>query len=702
MVWAVCMLFFQGLLLLGYLYTHLSQKWIGVYRYSRWHLLLLTVPFIAFPFRFESLSAFASITHPALAVIYLLAINCALVFFALSTISLILQSWLHINNLPQKKNPYVLYSASNLGAILALLTYPTLFEPLFNLNQQGYIWWSGYLVLFGLCALCLPGKAHDEETWGNETNTATTKAKEAIQWFLLSVAGCFTLLSITNLLTFDIVVVPFLWCLPLSVYLLTFVLVFKRIAWYPDWTKKAFGWAVSLGIMQYLMSLFRLGLPILLALILELGILFIVCLNCHGKLVQLKPWQKNKLTLFYFILAAGGFTGSLLVGIVIPLITKSLLEYPASFFIAYLALIFPLKKETKPKGSFLLWILKTSLLLGCVAFILVGLPLILTQSMQLPLKKIMICVTFLIFIVLRLTSNQAARITLVLLCVLIFSQWTEEISLNLNKTFKLRNFYGINFVYDRDGQRFLQHGTTMHGRQYLSGPKTLIPLAYFHPSTPAWKLLTKKAARFNESAMIGLCTGALSVYLKHGQRLTIYELDPDIIKIAHRFFGYLKQAQEKGVILDYVLGDGRISLGKTKASAYDLLILDVFNSDSIPPHLLTVEAIREYKRVLKPNGILLMHISNRIFDLRPIIYSAGEKEGLFVFENTNGENIASQDADVCTWMVLCLNPQAIKDVLQKDGWKSAQEAHPKIIKPWTDQYVNLLGVLKRPFLPQEE
>ncbi len=699
MVWATCMLFFQGALLIGYLYSHLSQKWIGIYKYSRWHLFFLAVPFFTFPFRFEALTEIKPATNPALALTYLLTVNCALVFLALSTISLVLQSWLNINDLPKKEDPYVLYSASNSGAMLALLTYPTVFEPLFNLNQQGYIWWTGYLILFILCALCLPGKFPKHDIQVSKTSTALFP-KQIFQWFLLSMAGCFMLLSSTNFLTVNIVVVPFLWCLPLSVYLLSFVLVFKRNTWYPEWIKYAFNWALAFGILKFLMSIFRMGLPLALDLVSEVTILFIVCINCHGRLAQLKPPQKNKLTLFYFILAAGGFTASFLVGMIFPLYTNSLFEYPASFFIAAVAMSLPLEKAKTNKRSS--WALKTIFLLSGAVFVLVWLPEILTQSFNLDLKVIMVLVTFLISLLLRLANSHPARFVLVLLSVLLFSQWTEKISLNLNKTFKLRNFYGINFVYDKGDLRFLQHGSTLHGRQYLSGPKTAIPLGYYHPSTCVGKLLTAKASRFNSSAMIGLGTGALSMYLKSGQRLTVYELDPDTLKIADRFFSYLKQAEEKGVILKYVFGDGRISLGKVPPAAYDLLIIDVFNNDSIPPHLLTAEAIREYKRVLKPKGVLLMHISNRIFDLRPIIYSAGEKEGLFVFENTSDEDIENQDADICTWMVLCLDPGAIKDALQKYGWKSTPGEYTKRIKPWTDQYVNLLGVLKNPFLPQEE
>jgi len=698
MVWATCMLFFQGTLLLGYLYSHLSQKLIGVFRYSKWHILLLLIPFLAFPFQFEKLASFKLSANPILAVFYLFIINCALAFFTLSTISLILQNWLYISNLPERKNPYVLYSASNLGAILGILTYPLFFEPLFTLNQQGYIWWAGYLTLLILSAFCLPRKFTEEQPLKNTTEKQI-KPEHLLQWFLLSLAGCFTLLAITNSLTVDIAAIPFLWCLPLAVYLLSFVLVFKHDPWYPDWLNKAFAAAIAIGVTKYLMGLFRMGFPAGLNLIIELSLLFIICLNCHGKLAQLKPAEKNKLTIFYFSLALGGFAGSFLVGIIFPLVTKSLLEYPVSFFIASLALAYPFQKQLQLR-QYLPQAIRIVLLLGLTAFVLAWLPIILTESFRLSPRAIMICITFLIFVILRIVSSQPAQMTLVLLFILIFHQQTEKISLSLSKTFKSRNFYGINFVYEKDNQRYLQHGTTLHGRQYISGPKTSLPLGYFHPSTPAGKLLTAKSEDFKKSAMVGLGTGALSSYFKKDSFLTIYELDPDTLMIAKRFFGYLKQAEDKGVIINYIFGDGRISLGRAPSAEYDLLIIDVFNSDAIPPHLITVEAIREYKRVLNPNGIILIHISNRIFDLKPVIYSAGEKCGFYVFENTGSETVTGQDADICTWMVLCRNLGPMQKLLEIDGWIS--DGKVKRINPWTDQYVNFLGSIKNPFVSPQE
>ncbi|MDD5060603.1 MAG: hypothetical protein PHY35_05730, partial [Candidatus Omnitrophica bacterium] len=154
------------------------------------------------------------------------------------------------------------------------------------------------------------------------------------------------------------------------------------------------------------------------------------------------------------------------------------------------------------------------------------------------------------------------------------------------------------------------------------------------------------------------------------------------------------------VIINYIFGDGRISLGRAPSAEYDLLIIDVFNSDSIPPHLITVEAIREYKRVLNPNGIILIHVSNRVFDLKPVIYSAGEKCGFYVFENTGSETVTDQNADICTWMVLCLDLGPLQKILEMDGWISDKEV--KRINPWTDQYVNFLGSIKNPFLSPKE
>jgi spermidine synthase len=255
---------------------------------------------------------------------------------------------------------------------------------------------------------------------------------------------------------------------------------------------------------------------------------------------------------------------------------------------------------------------------------------------------------------------------------------------------RLRNYYGVYRVYDRDGLRYLQHGTTQHGRQYLSGPKQTVPLAYFHPSAPAGRALTARAFPAQKVGMIGLGTGALATYFGTGQSFRVFELDPDNLPIAENHFSYLQQARDRGAELSFVFGDGRVSMRREPASSYDLVIIDAFNSGSIPVHLLTVEAMAEYFRILKPNGVLLMHVSNRVLDLEPVVYANAETLGITAAEASNSDAV-HPDAEMTQWMALCRDPEVHKRLAEL-GWLRLSR---RKVAPWTDQYSDVVGAMLR-------
>ncbi len=691
LVWAACMMFFQGVLLLGYLYVHSVQRRFGILRYARWYWLLLLLPIVAFPFRFELLFNSPPDILPFFAVPYILAVKVGLPFLALATVSLTLQSWFYMSDLPGRENPYVLYSASNLGSILALLTYPVIFEPFSNLRQQGYIWWAAYIVLVGLCFICMPRRLSERMQRIETVPMIKENPYRVFSWFILGAAGCTALLAVTNLMTFDIAAVPFLWVLPLSVYLITFILVFKCNPWYPPWIRNAFTWVILLGVILYLMVFLRLSVPVSVLLPLQLGILFVVCLNCHGRLVKIKPADPRGLTTFYLALAAGGFAGSLLVSTVIPLISVSLLEYPAAFLLASLALAMTRDKGKKPvlpipQASFVAWLV-------IVMLALIVVPWMLGSFLRLPPRIILISIAVPLALALRRAAREPWLMVLMLLIVMVSSQWTEELAAGMAKTKKLRNFYGIYRVYEINKQRYWQHGTTLHGRQYLEGSKVNTPLSFYHPTTPAGELLSSDAFGFKDIGMIGLGTGALAAYMGRGQTFTIYELDPDNMRIAEEFFTYLELSRKKGAKVKFVFGDGRISLSRVAKNSYDLLIIDAFSSGSIPIHLLTLEAFEEYFRTLKPDGLLLMHISNRALDLSPVIYSAAEELNCYACEKTNAGNV-DPDADLTVWMALCRDKQKFQSLIKKYRWISRQDELEKTKRPWTDDYSNFLSIIR--------
>ena len=686
LVWASCMMFFQAVLLLGYWYAHKIQRLFSVLRYAKWHWILLLIPLVMFPYRFSNLYGAENNLPLYLSVPMLLLFNVGLPFFALSTASIILQSWFSKSDLPGSQNPYMLYGASNIGSMLALLSYPVVFEPLWDLSKQGYIWWIGYAILFGLFAVCKPRGDKISGELKEETPPEKESFRNIASWFLLSFAACFSLLAVTNTLTLDIASVPFLWVLPLSVYLLTFVLTFKRNPWYPAWINIAFASSISIGIISYLLVLERMGLKMLHLILFQLIVLFFVCLNCHGLLIKNKPKEVGNLTLFYFIIAAGGLCGSVAVGTVIPLVTNSLIEYPLSFvFVALAMAVVHWKKEK-------IFNLTTIIASILCAFSLTVLPWIFMNIINLSKRFCFVFMAAFVFISIFLTNKKTARLAVVLLVVAVCSQWTEQISFKAGSIKRFRNFYGIYNVFESEGQRCLQHGKTLHGRQYIDKEKSYTPLSYFHPSTPAGTLLSNDVFEFRNIAMIGLGTGALASYMKTDQSLTIFELDPENLTVADEHFSYLQIAEDAGANLDFVFGDGRISLRKKQENFYDLLIIDAFNGGSIPVHLLTSEAVEEYFRVLKPDGAVLLHISNAKLNLLPVIYSVANRLGLLVYDNSNISFIHS-DADYTVWMFLFKSEQKYLEKLKEYNWKSQKNKYGDI-RPWTDSYTNIFGIMK--------
>ncbi len=689
LVWGACMVFYQVMLLLGYLYAHAAQKRLGSFRYSRAHLILLAAPLIFLPFHFESFGAGGKLPL-ALEIFARLFVGVGLPVFTLATTSLILQSWLSISSLPQKSNPYVLYSASNLGSMMALLLYPVLIEPALNLTQQSRLWLAAYFVMLASHLFCLPKKA---AAAAEPTAAARIPLRSSAEWFLLAFAACAMLLAVTNVLTLDIASLPLLWILPLSVYLLSFVLTFKRIPWFPAWLEKSLRWSIILGTLLYLLAQLRLGLTPWLSIALHLLILFAACMNCAGRLIRAKPSGQQGLTFFYLVIALGGVAGSLVVSWIAPLVSSSLIEYPASLFFVALALAF--REPGREAGAAKLGMLAR--ILACVIVLI----LIPWAAARLAAGRggegattLLLIATCLPLALLLLHSAQHPRtLAYVLLAVATCFNWTEQLSAGATNMRKHRNFYGIYKVYDKSGLRFLQHGTTQHGRQYLSGPLRETPLAYFHPTTPAADVLARGRGQFKRIGMIGLGTGALATYAGAGQTFTIFELDPDNLPIARDNFTYLEIAERSGAKLDFVFGDGRISLGKRPASSFDLFIVDAFSSDSIPIHLITVEALREYLRVLGDSGLLLLHVSNKMLDLEPVVYSNARALGAHACQRSV-DDTAVPDAAPTRWMAVSRNPESVRALKRNLGWYSEKDG-ARLPAPWTDQYSDIFGAMLR-------
>ncbi|MBN1670372.1 MAG: fused MFS/spermidine synthase [Kiritimatiellae bacterium] len=691
LVWGTAVVFCQALLLLGYAYAHAVQRRLGVTRYARWHWLILMLPLALVPVSLGLRPTPGAALVPG--VLRHLLLTVSLPFLTLATTSLVLQRWLSISDLAERDNPYVLYGASNLGSMSALLSYPVVVEPLLSLEHQRYAWWAGYALLILLHVFCRPRRAAGTPVLRSGLGTRLP-LRPQLEWFLLSAAACAALLAATHVITFDIAPVPLLWVLPLSTYLLTFVLTFKRRPWYPGWIRRGFYWAIPLGLTLLLLSQFWLSVPAAGSVALHVLVLFVVCLNCHGRLYLNRPAAPAQLTAFYLAVAAGGFAGGALVSWVTPLVSTWLAEYPGAFLLAAVSLAMagsPARLAESRHGSKPAPLRSALPWMGLAVVALAGLPWVLNGTVHAAAPLLFFAAAVPLVIALRACEARPGRLAWVLVAVTVAMHWTEDLATGAARVRKRRNFYGIYRVYEADGQRFLQHGTTMHGRQYLQPPASRTPLSYYHPSTPAAGILIPPAFDLREVGMIGLGTGALTAYARAGQTFTIYELDPDNLPIAEHSFGYLAQARARGADLRFRFGDGRVLLRDEPAHSLDVLIVDAFNSGSIPVHLLTVEAFEVYFRALRPDGLLLLHISNKALDLEPVVRSVARATQARALSLTN-QGAVQPGADPTLWMAVSRDELRIA-TLTAAGWRPSPPGDRPLLRPWTDRYSNILAAM---------
>jgi SAM-dependent methyltransferase len=703
LVWGAVLVFFQAMLAIGYAYAHVVQRRFGVARYAPFHLVLVVAAFLQCPMRLDGLAGLHPGSAPVLEVLKMLFTTMALPVFVLGTTILVVQRWLGVSDLPDRGTPYVLYAASNAGSLLGLLSYPLAVEPLLDLRDQERLWWFGFALMGALHTVCRPrdrpqaacvaGTASgDADTGGDSPPPETIRRRVA--WVALGAAGCGVLLSATHLLTTDVASVPFLWILPLTAYLAAFVAVFKRRPWSLQRIRPLFGWSVVIGALLHLMTQLRLTVPAPLGVLLHTAVVFVVCLNVTGELAAVRPGSATHLTSFYLHMAVGGVIGSALVSWLAPAASNWLIEYPLSLAGAAAAIGLARGAETGAAPAGARASIRTSALIGGVLLCVLVVPALSSTlcAESIPPPATVIAAGLPFALILRAACSRPSVLAVVLSVAAAAMTWTEDLASGASAVLRHRSHYGVYRVYDSMGQRTLQHGTTLHGRQYLDPVRSPRPLAYYHPTTPAARVLSSPEFAIRRLGMIGLGTGSLAAYAGEGSAFTVFELDPDNFSIAAQYFTYLADAQRRGVRLDYVFGDARVSLGSVPDATFDGFVVDAFNSGSIPVHLITVEALIEYRRVLRPEGLLLLHVSNKAMDLHPVVYAAAEVLGLECLEQTNAGR-ADPDANDTCWMALTADAERARILRDERGWIRRSPGPRGWPRPWTDRYANLVGAL---------
>lgn len=647
-VWSTCLVFFQLLLLAGYSYSHFVTRRLSARAQGGLHIALLAASLLLLPIIPSAALKPAGAGDAALCIVLLLAATVGLPYLLLSTTGPLLQKWI-APRFPEK-TVYRLFALSNLGSLLGLLAFPFAIEPFASSAVQSWVW-SGAYALFALtCAACawqarraLP--AADAPPAPAADGAAPERAPGAgdyALWLALAATGSALLLAVTSHITQNIASVPFLWVLPLTLYLLTFVLAFEGRGgrgWYERrWL--ALPALLLMVAMSWGLSADRGVLGVGIAIPLYCAGLFFACLFCHGELAQHKPAPRH-LTQFYLCLSAGGAAGGLLVALVAPRTFPAYYELPLALF-AGAAL-----------AALLAWNRRVLLAAALLA-----------------------------------TFGTA------------YYGFSYASFLKSDVIVMQRNFYGALRVRQTDEGngpvRRLLHGVILHGEQYLQPPRRDEPGTYYARSSGVGLAIEGKQARGPASlGVIGLGVGTLAAYARAGDRLHLYEIDPDVVALARSQFGYLPAAEARGAQVEVTLGDARLSLERELAAGrpqgYDVLAVDAFSSDSIPVHLITREAVQLYARHLAPGGIVAIHISNRFLDLRPVLANIAQATGLAIVHVADSP-LDSVTASTTDWVLLSPDPQALAaGTLGERGEPLAPAPQHSL---WTDQFNNLLDVLK--------
>lgn len=675
-VWTTCMLFFQVVLLFGYAYAHLVSSRLKTKAQSWVHIGLLLTSLVFLP-----IAPAPDIWKPSLGqspnlqILLLLTVNIGIPYLMLSSTAPLIQRWFNISF--PGRSPYRLYALSNASSLLALLSYPFIFEPMLKLDSQITFWSWGYAIYVFLacwCALKIIFRRNLSVPAASiNTNPAlfasspfvfnADKSSDASQgfpsvatmlmWVGLAAFGSIMLLATTNQLCQEIAVVPFLWVLPLSLYLLTFIISFDNEKWYD---RRWFGPMLVLAILLATEVLFNAGKTKIWMQILFLSVtLFICCMTCHGEMVKSKPTPRH-LTLFYLLVAAGGALGGIFVSLVAPQIFSGYWEYHIA-------------------------------LAGCC--LLTGIAWYRDRGWTKFFRQPLLLWTPLIAVQVALVLALGAHVS--------FSE--------RNSIYADRNFFGILRVRegsdDNGPYRWLQHGRILHGLQYLEGEKRSWPTSYYgtasgvglalrnHPR----RLVAETSERSLRVGVVGLATGTIAAYGQIGDYFKFYEINPEVLSLSRRYFNFIENS---GAAVDFVLGDARTmmehELMRNELQDFDVLVVDAFSGDAIPVHLVTLEAVYVYWRHLKSDGLLLLNISNNFVDLNPVVRGLAERLGCYALRFNSVPDKTSGTFKT-EWIVLTKNEKFInnKEVRETVQPWLVEDAPPFV---WTDDFASLWAVIR--------
>ena len=708
-VWNTCMVFFQAALLAGYLWAHLLATRLPTAGQIAAHLLLLLAGLLWLPLTLPAGAAFdvPAEADPTGWLLLTLLATVGLPFFALSASAPLLQRWFALGDHAGARDPYFLYAASNLGSVVALLAYPLLIERHLGGLAQGRAWgWAYGAALLPLVLGCAvlawrwgrPAAAEAlAATQANAADSVTDSVTDSapasvpwrrrLAWIALSFVPSSLLLGVTTALATDIASVPLLWVVPLTLYLLTWILAFAGRPLLPI-TVVARVFAIAL-VAWLLVTLGEATEPAWALIGLHLLTFFFAAWMCHGRLADDRPPPEG-LTGFYLCLSLGGVLGGLFNAMAAPLLFDDLSEYPLAMVAAAVAMpALVAGRSLRPSWTDLG---VASLIGAACAGAIVWLPL---PPGPAHTSLVFGVPALLAYACIRRPQRFALGVVAILLAATLHPGVQGE------PVHRARSFFAVHRVTsDAAGQMHrIVHGNTLHGRQWLDAKRRCEPLAYYHRTGPVGDLVGALASteRLMQAGVVGLGAGAMASYVGQRQRWTFYEIDPAVTAIASnpKLFTYLSHCVAGQVEL--VLGDARMQLREATAGGFDLLAVDAFASDAIPVHLLTREAFAVYLAKLAPGGLLAFHISNRYLDLVPQLAAQARAAGL-VWRLRDDRRATGQlpGVEPSRWLVMAREEAYLGPLLADGRWQAPDTAE---VAAWTDDFNNLPGLLLTALLP---
>ena len=693
-VWNACMVFYQIVLFLGYLYAHFLSVKQEKHRQIQIHAAVLLISFIALPLALPEGTTPPTESNPTLWLIWTLFIAIGLPFFVVSTTAPLLQKWFANVGHHTSHDPYYLYAASNAGSLLALLSYPFILEPNIGLANQRIFWSIGYGLLAMLIVACglMLWRSHQQSIDANSDETDTVvedlSLTTKLHWLVLAFVPSSLLLGLTNFISTDIASVPLLWIIPLTLYLLSFVLVFSK------WAGKIHPLMVALQpviLLPFIAYSFinPAVLPYWLDLTLHLLAFFLAIMVCHGELAKSRPHTQH-LTDFYLIMSFAGMLGGMFNTFVAPFIFNAVYEYPLMIVAALML---------RPGFYNQKWTLQA---VFPVVLLILGIAI---YALADNLAEYLDSIGAGLILLAGLTYSFRSRpVSLALLTGIILFFTSGLHSLLSNTLFQERSFFGVFSVRESilidenkrpEKYHELFHGTTKHGAQRLTPQHITTPLTYYSRPGPMGQLFKVFDGENDhwEIGSVGLGAGALACYAKPQQHWSFYEIDPLVIEIAENpdYFSYLKRCAHNAKM---IVGDARLSLVKEADQKFDLLILDAFSSDSVPTHLLTREAMQLYFSKLKPNGILAFHITNRHLALKKVLADHATDLKLAALIQEFKPKQETPLVVATDWVVMAGTPEILAPLQQSrlGNWQKLPLYFD--MKPWTDDFTNIIGIWK--------